>query len=568
MPVFVRILILFILLALPARAFAEVLHTPTDIAEAIRKLKDNPDDRELLKTITFYYMNVSMDSLVSVYADRLLDLGKRTGDRDFCELYGHIAKASVYLEKNDMSYFAHIERARNIAESTDNLDAMLSVYNFLAIHYFYNHSDYYTAASYYYMALDCAKAIGDQRRISIILSNLSGTYIMMDDLAGLPVAERAYELSHKLGDPIPMYYSAYSLVNYYLLDNRPELAQKMLEETERLHARLELPDSNKYRGLQARIAETTGNSAEAFRLYREEMESFRDESIPFGEISSTYLNYARFLRKVKMPQDAIKVLEQGIERSGSDSKLWVSHFYRELVYACRDKGDLEKALDYSIRYQDSKDSLFTISRERTFQENRIRFDIESKERKIDEQKLELASSRHRIVVLVLITVAIAFLFAVFIYSYRRQRRLYRAIVLQNRDYAQREKLLLRQNKPRTMLTEEKTDDIISRFTSLMTEQKLYTEPDITVASVAERLETNRTYLSRSINDSTGKSFTQIVNDYRVREAIALLSDRERNLPLKQIASMAGFSSLSTFYSSFQTFTGMTPARYREQLTKV
>ena len=568
MPLLSRLAILLLLSVLPVRAFAEVLHTPTDIAEAIGKLRDNPDDRELLKKIAFYYMNISSDSLISVYADRLLDLGKRTGDRDFCELYGHIAKASVYLEKNDMSYFAHIERARSIAESTENLDAMVSVYNSLAIHYFYTYSDYYTAASYYYMALDCAKSIGDQRRISIILSNLSGTYIMLNDLNGLSVAEQAYEISHKLGDPIPMYYSAYSLVSYYLLDNRPELAQQMLQETERLHARLELSGENAYLGLHARIAEAMGNKTEAFRMYRTVMESFRDKSIPFREISSTYLNYAQFLRKVKMPQDAIKVLEEGIERSESDSRLWVPQFYRELVYACREQGALEKALDYSIKYQDSQDSLFTISRERTFQENRIRYDIESKERKIDEQKLELASSRHRMVVLVIITIAIVLLFAVFVYNYRRQRHLYRAIVLQNRDYAQREKLLLQQQKPRTLLTEEKTDDIISRFTRLMTEQKLYTDPDITVASVGERLETNRTYLSRSINDSTGKSFTQVVNDYRVREAIALLSDSEQNLPLKQIASMAGFSSLSTFYSSFQTFTGMTPARYREQLTKV
>lgn len=567
MPVIARLVILLLLSVYPCRALADALQSPTDIDKALENLKEKPDDRELLKKIAFYYMNIGNDSLVTVYADRLLDLGKRTGDRNFCELYGHIAKASYYLEKNDLSYFAHIEQARAIAENTGNLDAMVSVYNSLAIHYFYTHSDYYTCASYYYMALDCAKELGDQRRISIILSNLSGSYIMVNDLTGLPVAEQAYEISHKLGDPIPMYYAAYSLVSYYLLDNRPELAQQMLEETERLHRKLNMPDDDEYVGLWARIAEATGNKAEAYRLYQSEIDMLRDPSIPFSQINPTFLNYAKLLRKDNRPGEAIKILEEDLRHSDSDSRLWVPQIFRELVYAYRDQGNTAKALEYSIMYQDRQDSLFNISRERTFQENRIRFDIESKERKIDEQKMEIMSSRHRVVVLAIIAAAIALLLGLTYHNYRRKDRLYRAIVLQNREFAQREKLLLEQ-KQRTSLPEEKTDDIMSRFTQLMTEQKLYTNPEITVASVAELLDTNRTYLSRSVNDSSGKSFTQVVNDYRVREAIALLSDRERDLPLKQIASLAGFSSLSTFYSSFQTFTGMTPARYREQLNKV
>ena len=153
------------------------------------------------------------------------------------------------------------------------------------------------------------------------------------------------------------------------------------------------------------------------------------------------------------------------------------------------------------------------------------------------------------------------------HNYRRKDRLYRAIVIQNREFAQREKMLMEQ-KTKPAMPEGKSDDIMSRFTQLMTVQKLYTDPEISVSGVAEKLDTNRTYLSRTVNECCGKSFTQVVNDYRIREAIALLSDLERNLPLKQVASMAGFSSLSTFYSLFQNFTGMTPARYRAQLSKV
>lgn len=562
-----RFIGLLIMTVLPLKTVADVLTTPEDIETALEKLKDKPDDRELLKTVAFYYMNIGEDSLVSIYADRLLDLGQRNNDRDYCELYGHIAKATAYLSKNDFSYFAHIEQARSISESTGNLDAMLSVYNSLAIHYLYNNSDCYTAASYYFRALECAKTLGDQRRTSIILSNLSGVYLMMNDISGLSIAEQAYELSHKLGDPIPMYYSACSLTSFYLMDNRPELAMKMVEEAERLHRKLELPGDSEYHELRARVAEAMGDTSEAYRQYRILTDIFKDKSIPFLEINSTYLSYARLLRRDHRAEEAIKVLHDGLDRSDSDSRLWVSLFFRELVYAYRDKGDYNKALDYSLLYQDRQDSLFNISRERTLQENRIRHDIESKERKIDEQKMELMSSRHRIVVLSIIAAAIALLLGVTYHNYRRKDRLYRAIVIQNREFAQREKMLMEQ-KTKPAMPEGKSDDIMSRFTQLMTVQKLYTDPEISVSGVAEKLDTNRTYLSRTVNECCGKSFTQVVNDYRIREAIALLSDLERNLPLKQVASMAGFSSLSTFYSLFQNFTGMTPARYRAQLSKV
>ena len=108
---------------------------------------------------------------------------------------------------------------------------------------------------------------------------------------------------------------------------------------------------------------------------------------------------------------------------------------------------------------------------------------------------------------------------------------------------------------------------MSRFTLLMTEEKLFKDPNLTVSSVADKLGSNRTYVSRAINES-GKTFTQIVNDYRIREAIALISDIEAAIPLKQICGDVGFSSISTFYSTFQSVTGMTPARYRTQLKEM
>lgn len=109
---------------------------------------------------------------------------------------------------------------------------------------------------------------------------------------------------------------------------------------------------------------------------------------------------------------------------------------------------------------------------------------------------------------------------------------------------------------------------MTRFSALMEERRLFTDPSLTVAAVADELGTNRTYLSKAINESTGKTFTQVVNSYRIRQAMAEISDLEADKPLKQIAVESGFSSLSTFYVAFQSAVGMTPARYRSKLKEM
>ena len=164
------------------------------------------------------------------------------------------------------------------------------------------------------------------------------------------------------------------------------------------------------------------------------------------------------------------------------------------------------------------------------------------------------------------------------FFYRKKDQLLSSIVKQNQSFQQREQMLLQQleqvrshvenQSSGTQISEERVQELMGRFTTLMMEQQLYADASITVATVAERLGTNRTYLSKAINESTGKSFPQVVSEYRIRQAIAEISDLKANKPLKQIAGEVGFNSISTFYATFQTVVGMSPARYRAKLKEV
>lgn len=103
--------------------------------------------------------------------------------------------------------------------------------------------------------------------------------------------------------------------------------------------------------------------------------------------------------------------------------------------------------------------------------------------------------------------------------------------------------------------------------SWMDEKKPYLNPNFKLMDVSELLPLNRTYLSRVFNEGFGNSFSDIVRDYRMREAERMLADR-REIPVGHVGELCGFSSPSAFHRAFvQSHDGVTPNRYRKQTEK-
>lgn len=126
-----------------------------------------------------------------------------------------------------------------------------------------------------------------------------------------------------------------------------------------------------------------------------------------------------------------------------------------------------------------------------------------------------------------------------------------------------------EEKETKSLGNEKIDTLYTKLCSLMDNERLYAEAQLTREKVAERLGTNRTYLTTVIKEKTGMSFLQFINTYRINDAIRILSDKEKmNYPLKQIWYDLGFSSASTFFKLFQQTVGITPSAYRKQVLEV
>jgi AraC-like DNA-binding protein len=111
------------------------------------------------------------------------------------------------------------------------------------------------------------------------------------------------------------------------------------------------------------------------------------------------------------------------------------------------------------------------------------------------------------------------------------------------------------------------EDILKKLHVLqktMQEQKLYRNPELTLAMFSSETGIGANVISFIINNRVGQSFTDWVNTFRVEEVKQLLVDPQfENLNLAGIAANAGFNSKATFNRVFKKLIGQTPTEYLE-----
>ena len=116
---------------------------------------------------------------------------------------------------------------------------------------------------------------------------------------------------------------------------------------------------------------------------------------------------------------------------------------------------------------------------------------------------------------------------------------------------------------KTIATGVKIDETILKITSLMEQDKLYQETDLTLQTLADKLKIPSYQVSQAINDGMNKNFYDLINSYRVEEAKRLLlNPRNRNYTILSVGFEAGFNSKTTFNTVFKKFTGLTPTDFR------
>ncbi|WP_318344887.1 helix-turn-helix domain-containing protein [Flagellimonas baculiformis] len=119
--------------------------------------------------------------------------------------------------------------------------------------------------------------------------------------------------------------------------------------------------------------------------------------------------------------------------------------------------------------------------------------------------------------------------------------------------------------------DEETADMVLKNLKIWEEQQGFLDNALTQQSLAKKLNTNSSYLSKVVNTYKGQNFANYLKDLRITHAVNHLKENPEIVKTKsmiQIAEMYGFNSVGVFSTAFKNKIGVTPGVFFKQLLQL
>ena len=488
----------------------------------------------------------------------------------------YVGQSAMAVDEYDTAR-VYLQKAMKLWSETDSLDrtaddyaGIITVYNAMGIYSINLDMDYRKAVEYFLAGLRYAQVCANHYMYAILGLNLAVMCDLRDDTSGLRYAREIYLYGQKSGDTYILGSGAYACAMMYLLCGEPDLAEKYLEEALQNSVSGQVP-SNIY-CLEARLSEERGDGPDV-------TEEYYDKAMETAQSVTDRLHvrlyYGKYLTAAGRYGEALNVLGSGLRLADArNMRIYKYRFYGLMSGAYEGGGDYVRALDYYKRFQKEYNDVYSIEKERAISELSRKYEKEQHELEMMKKSRELRT------VLLFAMIVVVTLVAVYI-LYRHKNRMYVSIVRQHTDALKKERKLedyivelesrLDGNSgegekyAKSSLEDRKKNELFASLEKTMKEGRAYREAGLTGDRLAKMAGTNRTYLSRVVNEMTGMTLLAYINSYRIDEAIAVLSDAGNDIPLKALSADLGFKSITTFYKFFAEKVGMTPAKYREKI---
>ena len=112
------------------------------------------------------------------------------------------------------------------------------------------------------------------------------------------------------------------------------------------------------------------------------------------------------------------------------------------------------------------------------------------------------------------------------------------------------------------------ENYIMQLEDLMNNQKIYLDGDLKLETLAKQMNLHQNQLSRLINEKYSKTYSDLINEYRIKEFIAKIQSNEHeNYNIYGLAIEVGFNSKSSFNTAFKKLTGKTPTEFKKAINK-
>ena len=285
-------------------------------------------------------------------------------------------------------------------------------------------------------------------------------------------------------------------------------------------------------------------------------------------VADTKINLGRVYFENNNPEAARKSIEDGIATAKSIEATDVAiEGYKALMEFEASLGNFRQAFTAQTALTTIRDSLYSVANVSAINDLQEKYESEKKEKQIAVQKIEIEKKQALLTLYLLLLFIIGSALLTIGYLYRKKKLVLQKLVEKNLELVKNYK----NNSPKekNKAISGKQQALHKQFLLLMDQGELFRDQDLNLDKLAKSLHTNRSEVSEMINTLFDSNYATLINGYRIRHAIRLLSDPRvwEKYSIEGIAMESGFKSQSVFYKFFKEQTGLTPISFVKNRAK-
>ncbi|WP_299894162.1 helix-turn-helix domain-containing protein [uncultured Aquimarina sp.] len=199
--------------------------------------------------------------------------------------------------------------------------------------------------------------------------------------------------------------------------------------------------------------------------------------------------------------------------------------------------------------------------------------LDNKIRKLEsEQEKEQKLKSYILWALVIVALSLVFILITYFRKQKANKKVFNKLIQKISDLESKEaqeNIETRESTKEIYIDDDKINAVLKGLEKLE-KQEYFLSVDCNLRSIAKKVKTNATYLSRIINNYKGKSFNDYINDLRIDYVLKRLKNdnKFRSFSISSIASEIGYKSDNSFTKHFKAKTGLNPSYYIKNIEKL
>ncbi|GHT66929.1 hypothetical protein AGMMS50239_29200 [Bacteroidia bacterium] len=458
-----------------------------------------------------------------------------------------------------------------------NFKAAFAVYNSIGNAYFYL-GDYASELQWSKEALEFARVKGDTlNEAQFAVHCADACNKLSDSLSASAYYDRAMELYRMAGDTAQMAMT----LNNQSSSFAPASAEKLsaLKESARLYEKM--TPSAETQSLLSHVYCNTGiwyaaaNRHDSAAIYYDKAMNTVNVSGDKYKKIFVYSHIAEYYIKRNNPAKAKQLSLETVELihdvAGDNHTFDIALKVLSKIYAL--ENDYGRAYETLLKWSAVNDSVHAKSLREEKDKINSRYTFEShRQEQLEKRKRIAERNRNYFIFALGACLLLAVALGIYIYYNRKLAWKNRELIRKAQQWANVEpssmiadtdELPEEEELPKAAEPDE-TDKLLFAEIEHLIDGGLYRESNLSLYMLAAKTNQNPTYISKAVSRYTGKTFKTWLNEYRIKEAVRLLSDKNNpNISIDTLAFDTGFNDRTTFYRVFKKTTGISPTDFKK-----